>query len=485
MDKKKMLSFFCLCSVVLNTTISFNAQTLDELEKEIETLQAETQKQRDAKEDVKTEKANTEAELLDLKEEIKNKEAEIATQQSKINSKNAEIEEQKLAIKEVQDKIPETKDKAGEALALLQKADNSNIMLQMLITPSDAEDNNILRRIDSLNVVSEYAGGIVLELVELEKELQYEKLTLDKQKAELDAEELNLEIQNQELAEKEKNFNEVIAAQTEEMSKYDNAASKSTEDAQMKADALAYYQSLGCDGSDTVGSKCGILTDSDNDGIADTDDSCPNEYGEDGYGCPIVETSTDDDDSTSDNTETNTGNNNSGGSNGGGNSSGGNSGGNSNTGTDASFIKPLSHGVVTCEYACYTGHVGIDLDNADYDPIHATSDGVVTTARGGCAPFAAGVNTCNGGYGNYVMVTHYTNNGIYFSLYAHLSSINVSQGQSVSQGQTVGLLGDSGNSAGSHLHFELYKDANNNGIPDDAKTNPRNYVSFPDTWNWW
>lgn len=105
------------------------------------------------------------------------------------------------------------------------------------------------------------------------------------------------------------------------------------------------------------------------------------------------------------------------------------------------FSRPMQGGIKT---QGIHGHNGIDIAGSIGTPILAARGGTVTTVRGG--------GTWNGGYGNYVVVSH--GNGIQ-TLYAHMNSITVSQGQTVNTGQQVGTLGNTGQSTGPHLHFEV------------------------------
>ena len=105
-----------------------------------------------------------------------------------------------------------------------------------------------------------------------------------------------------------------------------------------------------------------------------------------------------------------------------------------------SFIWPAgNHYLSGNDY--WSGHLGIDIAAGEGAPIAAADSGVVVFA-----------GWANGGYGNMVMIDH--GNG-YQTLYAHLSSVNVSCGRSVGKGTTIGYAGSTGNSTGPHLHFEV------------------------------
>ena len=85
-------------------------------------------------------------------------------------------------------------------------------------------------------------------------------------------------------------------------------------------------------------------------------------------------------------------------------------------------------------------HSGIDINASEGSTVLAADGGTVTVA------------TYSSSYGNYIMIYH--SNGTY-TLYAHLSSMSVSVGQTVTQGQVIGYSGSTGWVTGPHLHFEM------------------------------
>ena len=122
-----------------------------------------------------------------------------------------------------------------------------------------------------------------------------------------------------------------------------------------------------------------------------------------------------------------------------------------NLGPSASgFAWPLN-GAVTSGYGWRWGrmHNGIDIDGNTGDPIRASKEGTV---------FFAGYD--DNGYGNHVVLTH---EGGYSTVYAHATTVNVSVGQHVSQGQLLATVGCTGSCTGPHLHFEIRV----NGSPQD------------------
>jgi murein DD-endopeptidase MepM/ murein hydrolase activator NlpD len=120
------------------------------------------------------------------------------------------------------------------------------------------------------------------------------------------------------------------------------------------------------------------------------------------------------------------------------------------------YSRPLTGSFTWMQGYSPDGHQGVDLAVPIGTPVSAAGSGTVV--------FAGGNDT---GYGNLVVIAH----GASFSMYGHLNNVNVRCGQQVSAGANIGTSGNTGNSSGPHLHFEI-RDANWN------TRNPQDYVGF-------
>jgi len=120
------------------------------------------------------------------------------------------------------------------------------------------------------------------------------------------------------------------------------------------------------------------------------------------------------------------------------------------------FIWPVpSRYLSGYDYNPEANHYGIDIHGEIGDPVSAADNGVVVYA---------GWN--DWGYGEMIVIDHGQG---WQTLYAHLSTVDVSCGQEVYQGDTIGTVGTTGNSSGPHLHFELRSD-------DFGRVNPWDFL---------
>ncbi|MDW7755064.1 MAG: peptidoglycan DD-metalloendopeptidase family protein [Brevefilum sp.] len=108
------------------------------------------------------------------------------------------------------------------------------------------------------------------------------------------------------------------------------------------------------------------------------------------------------------------------------------------------------------DYSPETNHFAVDIAGQQGNPIFAADHGVVVYA---------GWNDY--GYGEMIVIDHGSG---WQTLYAHLSQINVSCGQEVMKGDTIGLMGSTGKSTGPHLHLEMRSD-------EFGRVNPWNFLN--------
>lgn len=147
--------------------------------------------------------------------------------------------------------------------------------------------------------------------------------------------------------------------------------------------------------------------------------------------------------------------------------------GNSNVGappaiTNGVFMNPAT-GRLTSHYGQRWGrlHSGIDIGKGgrtEAVPIVAAASGIVIKAN------------FDRSYGNVVMITHVIDGQVMTTVYGHMESLSVSNGASVEKGQLLGYMGNTGNSTGPHLHFEIHHGPWNGSRSNSV--NPLRYVNY-------
>ncbi|MGV6981377.1 murein hydrolase activator EnvC family protein [Bacillus pumilus] len=130
--------------------------------------------------------------------------------------------------------------------------------------------------------------------------------------------------------------------------------------------------------------------------------------------------------------------------------------------SSSGFIKPAA-GRFSSGFGGRSGgnHFGLDIAAKGTVSVVAAASGTVTNS------------SYSSSYGNVIFITHNINGQTFQTVYAHLSTRNVSTGQRVEQGQFLGYMGNTGQSDGQHLHFEIHK-----GLWNGAKSNAVNPAQY-------
>lgn len=140
------------------------------------------------------------------------------------------------------------------------------------------------------------------------------------------------------------------------------------------------------------------------------------------------------------------------------------------------FVSPMEDGYITSNFGWRWGriHAGIDMSGS-------------STAIFAAAPGIVGAVGFDKSRGNYVYVHHTINGARYSTAYFHMSSsAYVSVGDNVDVNTQLGNMGNTGNSSGPHLHFEILVDWYGlTGYNSSLARNPRNFLSYPAVMVYW
>lgn len=123
-------------------------------------------------------------------------------------------------------------------------------------------------------------------------------------------------------------------------------------------------------------------------------------------------------------------------------------------------------------YSDGSAHWGVDIGLYD-DGTNVSEGSVILASRDGVVVTVYNDGNWNTGYGNYCVIDH--GDGVQ-TLYAHSKDIRVCEGDSVVQGQPIGIVGDTGNTTAPHLHFEVRVE---NGDGSYKRVNPLKFISEP------
>ena len=390
----KVLGGLIITILILQYNVIVYANEVTDLQSQ----QADNQKKIDEteaqKEQVSQEKSDVQKQVDELNSQISEYESQIGELDYKINDLNTQIADAENQINEKQENYDKQQELLEKRLVATYEAGETSF-LDVLLSSESLTD--LISNYYLISEIAEADIGLMQKIENEKKEIEEAKTTLENSKKELDSSK----------AEKESKSVQLQTAKTEK-SQYVSQLSQEEQDLQQEIDELTKDNQQ-------------ILNDI--------------KVAQEKYKKQLEELA---------NKKPSTGGSSSSGSNSSGSSGGGATSGTSNAG---GFIRPVNGGTVTCNgrYSSGKFHGAIDYGVSSGTPVYAAADGVVLTTK-----------SITTSYGTYVVIQHA--NGLQ-TWYAHGTpgSICVSPGQSVTQGQMIMKSGNSGNSSGPHLHFEVRK----------------------------
>ncbi len=421
---KKLLTITLAASMTISSCFAFSskslAQSINEMESQKNKAIQSVDDLRNNIDSLESEKKQLNNEVVDLDAKIAELEKQIAELEKQIAELEADIEKTEKEIEELENKITENQKEFEERVSVMYM--NSQVgYFDIIFSSKDIDD--LLSKASTMKFITQYDKDIINDLKDNKLLIDAKKDELNGKKTALEVTKTSLDDKNAELYEskaqklaliteksgqQEQNFEE-IAKLEGEIQQLEQSISKEKQ-AQAERERRAREEAL----RKANEAKAKKAQYSNRSSVSSTT----------AYSAPSYENSY-------------TGNLGSG-----------------MLGWPVPGARRISSGYGYRSISIHSGfHTGIDIPSPMGTPAVAAESGTVIFAG------------YSGSYGNLMKVQH--SNGI-VTYYAHLSGFVASVGSSVSKGQTIALIGSTGNSTGPHLHFEVRI----NG----AHTNPLNYV---------
>ncbi|WP_026908993.1 murein hydrolase activator EnvC family protein [Paucisalibacillus globulus] len=457
---KKKIGICFLVALTAFGTVSFDwnivsAQTEDEIKKEIKDLEKEQLQLGEEKEDIQNNKSETEEKIEEnlneqasvqsqidsLDQKLNDTKATITAKQGEIDATNKEIEELTSKIEDLKNEIKQLKEEIevlleriaereellSERLRTIQRSGGAMRYLEVLLGSKSFSD--FISRTAAVNIMMDQDKAILESLANDKKEVENKKSTVESNKKDVESKrqevednKVALEGQKNELVALEKQLDEqmaerqILLAKLEEEHHHLEQYVITLEDEQR---FLAQQEEAAKKAQQIAEQQLAALAQKNESSNSNNNASSPNA----GTGKFIWPAS------------------------------------GSRTSNFGWRVHPI--------YFTKNYHGGVDIGAPKGTPIYSSGAGVgvVSTAE------------YHSSYGNHVMVVNIIDGQTYVTNYAHMSSIAVSPGQQVEQGQVIGYVGSTGDSTGPHLHFEIHLNRYVGVNPNTTNAvNPVNYL---------
>ena len=433
-----------LLSLVVTPPVTISAESVGDVEDEIEAIEKEKKEIEEKQSGIESNKKDTEKKINEnlnqqssVKAEVNSIDRQLAETNNKITAKEKEIETTNQEIKSLEEEIKTLNNEIDELIEKIEKRDvllknrlrsiqqsGGEMNYMEVIFGAKSFDDFISRSI-SVTTIMDQDKEIMDQQIEDKKLLDANKKEVENKKGQVEDEKAALETQKEELVTLKGQLDDQLAEKESLMAKLEE------EHAQLEEIALSYEEEQDILQSEAEAKQKALQLAQDKKSELE---QLAKEKAE-----------------GQKQKEQEAANNNS------GSSSSNDSSGNN---VSSSLSQGNANGIFTMPAnGTISSHFGMRFHPIfKVNRLHAGTDFAVGTGTTLVAPADGVVFRAGwiGGFGKAIMITHNINGQTYTTVSAHLSQINVSAGDAVSEGQVIGATGNTGNSTGPHLHFETH-----------------------------
>ncbi|WP_164668101.1 murein hydrolase activator EnvC family protein [Virgibacillus doumboii] len=421
---RKVVSYLLIAVLVLGTGLvdwqKVSAASAGEVKQEINDLEEKQDQLNKKKSEIKNDKANTEEKIdenLDKQEDVKGDinsiDQQLDTTRNKIEAKendiaatNKEIEELKRRVNDLHNRIDQLKEEIKELKERIKKREkllkdrlraiqsNGGSMKYLEVILGAQSFGDFISRSSAVNTIMDQDKHIMETHMAEKKEVESKKEEVEQKKAEVEEKKAEVEAKKASLESQRQELESLKSQLNDQMAEKEQKMGELKE----QHNHLEQYKMSLAEQQQVLNDQAAV--------IAQAKKEAQNQLNQ---------------------------------------LSGDNKGSSSSSagGGNGTFIWPVSPNISSGFGSRSLGyHYGVDFAHPTGTAVSAAAGGVVTRSA------------YSSSYGNVIYIYHAQYDKT--TVYAHLSSRSVSLGQSVSRGQTIGAVGNTGNSYGAHLHFEVH-----------------------------